>query len=262
MSDAYQGSGEPISLRGLKDAYEQIGCKEETLWALLTVETRGFGYQPDRRPKILFERHVFHRLTNGRYDDHSDISAPTPGGYAGGAAEYERLDRAIQLDEDAALRSTSWGLGQIMGFNAGALKYPNVGAMVGAFVTSEDAQLEGVCRYITANPPLREALRSGDWKTVAFCYNGSAFAKNDYDAKLRLAYERYRQDESPDVNVRAAQAYLTYLGFDPNGIDGYKGQHTLDALHRFHRQQGMEENDTIDDGTVESLRQAFAAKRL
>ncbi|MGG7377547.1 N-acetylmuramidase domain-containing protein, partial [Escherichia coli] len=38
------------------------------MWAVIHVESSGAGYQADRRPKILFERHVFHRLTGGRFD--------------------------------------------------------------------------------------------------------------------------------------------------------------------------------------------------
>jgi hypothetical protein len=35
----------------------------------------------------------------------------------------------MRLDEEAALRSTSWGLGQTMGFNAGMVGYESAGAM-------------------------------------------------------------------------------------------------------------------------------------
>src|SRR5204863_9082982 len=38
-----------------------------------SVETSGCGYLPDRRPKILFERHVFSRLTEHRYDGLIDL---------------------------------------------------------------------------------------------------------------------------------------------------------------------------------------------
>ena len=72
---------------------------------------------PDRRPQILFERHIFHRLTDGKFDD-GQISDPAAGGYgARGAAQYDRLALALAKDADAALQSASWGIGQIMGMN-------------------------------------------------------------------------------------------------------------------------------------------------
>ena len=261
MNLAFRGGGDPISCSGLRDAFVRLDCEQASLWALLTVETRGFGFLPDRRPKILFERHVFHRLTDGRFDSCPDLSSATPGAYEGGAAEYERLDRAAALHEDAALRSASWGLGQIMGFNATRLRYPNVRAMIAAFVTSEDGQLDGVCRFIEDSAALHGALRRHDWNKLAFHYNGGAYAKNEYDARLRHAYERFGRHGCPDVDVRAAQAYLAYLGFDPQGIDGAKGPHTLNALHRFQRQAGLPVDDVVDANTVDTLRQAFAAKR-
>lgn len=256
MTIPYQGTGEPISGQKLQQTYDELGCAKETLWALLTVETRGFGYLPDRRPKILFERVVFHTRTHGKYDSHSDISSATVGGYLGGAAEYQRLAAAMQLDEQAALSSASWGLGQIMGFNATDLKYANVNAMIAAFVASEDAQLDGVRRFIESNN-LRAAMRNNHWQQIAAVYNGKSYARNEYDSKLRYAHDRYVQDGCPDVVLRAAQAYLTYLGYDPKGIDGIKGRNTLAALHRFEQHESLPQSDTIDDGTVAALRQAY-----
>jgi len=261
MNMPYQGTGAPITGKALQTTQQRIGCDPATLWALLTVETRGFGYLTDRRPKILFERHIFHRLTDGRYDAYADLSARQPGGYIGGAAEYGRLQRAIALDRDAALSSASWGLGQIMGYHAGKLHYAGIDAMVDAFVASEDDQLDGMCRFIETTPKLRDAMRREEWATIAFCYNGSAYAKNEYDTKLRQAYQLYDSDGCPDVNVRAAQVYLTYLGFDPMGIDGRRGRHTLDALHAFQLKEGLPRDDVIDDATVDTLQQAFRRRQ-
>jgi hypothetical protein len=261
MNMRYQGPGAPISEDGMNQACERLNCDVETLWALLTVETRGFGFQHDRRPKILFERHIFHGLTDGLHDrDHPNLSASVAGGYTGGAEEYSRLQKACTLNEAAALKSTSWGLGQIMGFNAEKLGYASVGEMIDSFVKSEDAQLEGVCRFIQASSSLHKALCQRDWKKVAFYYNGSAYARNEYDAKLHFAYERYVQQGCPDVNVRAAQAYLTYLGFEPRGIDGVKGRNTISALNRFQASEQLETSDTINVATVKVLQSAFARR--
>ena len=55
--------------------------------------------------------------------------------------------RAITLDRRAALRSTSWGIGQVMGFHAESLGYPDVETMVKAMVADEDEQLRAVATY-------------------------------------------------------------------------------------------------------------------
>ncbi|HEX9955516.1 MAG TPA: N-acetylmuramidase domain-containing protein [Allosphingosinicella sp.] len=114
MAMAFTGAGAPISEGGFASASRKLGNGRAALWALLAVETKGFGFLPDRRPKILFERHIFHRRTGGRFSEaHPDISNSRSGGYLGGADEYRRLERAMRLDRDAALESASWGLGQI-----------------------------------------------------------------------------------------------------------------------------------------------------
>jgi len=93
------------------------------LQAVAEVESSGSGFlpAPDRRPKILFEGHVFHRLTAGRYSaTHPGISYPQwdRRRYSGSlAGEWKRLDKAAALDPVAAMQSASWGAFQIMGFN-------------------------------------------------------------------------------------------------------------------------------------------------
>src|SRR5690348_15311282 len=85
----FQGNAAALSSDGLAQVSASLGVYAPEIWTVLAVETSGCGYLPDRRPQILFERHIFHRLTNGQYDD-GDISDPSPGGYGPrGAQQYE-----------------------------------------------------------------------------------------------------------------------------------------------------------------------------
>src|SRR5277367_4598660 len=104
----------PLSAAGFQSAVNALGVDTPTVQALLTVETPGCGYLSDRRPQILFERHIFSRLTGRVFDaQFPDISNPTQGGYGkGGAPQYARLGKAVALNQEAALKSASWGLGQ------------------------------------------------------------------------------------------------------------------------------------------------------
>jgi peptidoglycan hydrolase-like protein with peptidoglycan-binding domain len=61
----------------------------------------------------------------------------------------------------------------------------------------------------------------------------------------------------PDLNVRAAQFYLTYLGFHPGPVDGIAGQQTLSALAQFQTQSGLQTTNVIDGDTVAQLRAAL-----
>ncbi|MBV9181216.1 MAG: DUF3380 domain-containing protein, partial [Acidobacteria bacterium] len=126
----FQGNAKPLSADGLAKAATTLGVYAAEIWTVLAVETCGCGYLPDRRPQILYERHIFHRLTGGKYDD-GDISDPNPGGYGPrGAPQYDRLAKAMQEDRNAALESTSWGIAQIMGMNYALAGFENVEAMV------------------------------------------------------------------------------------------------------------------------------------
>jgi peptidoglycan hydrolase-like protein with peptidoglycan-binding domain len=222
------------------------------------VETRGCGFFADRRPVILFERHIFSRRTKGRFDAKApDISNPQAGGYAGGVAEYERLERALALDEQAALMSASWGLGQVMGFHAEDLGYGSVEPFVRRMMESEDEQLGALAAFIQKNG-LAKPLQNHDWATFAKGYNGPAYAKNQYDKKLASAYLRLSTQAAPDLSVREGQLLLMYLGFEPGTPDGALGPNTKGALKRFQAQQQLPITATFDAATLDALRKQHA----
>jgi hypothetical protein len=241
MSMNFMGRGTPMTRPDFADAVATLNCDDASLWAVFTVETRGFGFFRDRRPQILFERHIFHKRTGGKFSAaNPDISNPKAGGYHGGAAEYDRLAKAMTLNQRAALESASWGLGQVMGFNAVSSGFSDVEAMVTAMVAGEVAQLKSVVGYIRSRPPLLNALRAHTWDRVAFFYNGSSFAKNHYDAKLRQNFLLFQTEANrPNVDVRTAQACLTYLKFDPRGIDGHRGPGFEAALAAYRQVRGI-----------------------
>lgn len=252
----FPGDSRPLTGEGLAQAAETIGVKVPEIWALLTVETRGAGYLPDRRPVILFERHVFHKLTNGAYDaTYLDICNPKPGGYGpgGGARQYERLNRALALNANAAMQSASWGLGQIMGYHATRVGYADVNALVTAMARSEDEQLAAVARLIHADNTWRRALITHDWPSFARAYNGPAYAINKYDLRLAQQYQRWAAGPLPDLEVRAAQLYLTYRGYTPGPIDGLIGRMTRQALEDFQECEGLPVTGEADEATLARL---------
>src|SRR5262245_18900191 len=138
---AFVGRSRPLSSDGLTAVAMSLSVGVKEVWTVLNVETSGCGFLPDRRPQILYERHIFHRLTGGRFDD-GDLSDPTAGGYgARGAHQYDRLTAAMTFDRVAALESASWGLGQVLGENFAIAGFASVDEMVQATSDSEDAQI-------------------------------------------------------------------------------------------------------------------------
>lgn len=247
------GAGKALSEAGFATAANAVEAPEAALWAVLAVETSGAGFLKDRRPKILFERHVFSRLTGGRFDaEDPDVSAPAQGGYgASGSHQYDRLQAAIVLDRSAALQSASWGLGQIMGENFRSAGFSDVDTMVSQFVGSEDAQFLGMTRFVDALG-LAAPLRAHDWQRFARAYNGPNYAAGNYDGLLAHFFQKYADGGAPDLRVRAAQLYLTYQGFSLV-VDGVLGPATRDAVKSWRTAKKLPGGGDIDDALLNSL---------
>ncbi|UCS82818.1 endolysin [Yersinia phage vB_YenS_P400] len=179
----------------IKRAADKLGVEPAKVWAVTEVESNGYGMLPSGKPKILFERHVFRKelakrgiKTDGLPES---ICSVKTGGYQGGEAEYNRLDRAAKIEREAALSSCSWGLFQIMGYHWKALKYASLQEFVNAMYSGEAGQLDAFVRFIQANPQLDKALKSGDWTAFAKGYNGAGYKANRYDEKLKAAYDKH-----------------------------------------------------------------------
>jgi peptidoglycan hydrolase-like protein with peptidoglycan-binding domain len=175
-----------------KEAAELLKCDVAAIKAVAEVESRGAGFLGDGRPKILFERHKFHKDTGGRYDaTHPGISSGSAGGYgAGGTHQWDRFDEAAALDKTAAIRSCSWGKFQVMGFNFKVCGFANVEDFYAAMQESEGEHLKAFCNFIAGNN-LDGALRNHQWAKVAEGYNGKDYKINQYDTKLAAAHAKY-----------------------------------------------------------------------
>ncbi|MFO1183655.1 MAG: N-acetylmuramidase domain-containing protein [Bauldia sp.] len=223
------------------------GVEAAALRAVIAVETGGSGFDRRGRPSVLFERHLFWAaLGPGAKRDRAAAEGlayarwgerPYPRSSDG---VYDEIGRAAAIDEDAALRSTSWGLGQILGREHDEAGYPNARAMVEAFMAGEGAQLAGMVRLIKARR-LDGALRDHRWADFARAYNGAGFRKNRYDEKLAAAYRRFLAGGAdagpplpePDPAVAQAQAMLHRLRLYDGAIDGVAGPVTQAAILAF-----------------------------
>lgn len=186
-------------------AAKQLGVDEATVKAVASIESNGSGFikdsQGNNMPKILFERHImFKRLRDFTPIKSSDMAAkypdivnPLAGGYKGGLAEHERLNRAVKIDRNTALESASWGAYQVLGLHWKALGLSSVQEFVNKSYT-EEGQLDLFVRFIKASPNILKALKAKDWVGVAKGYNGPSYAKNNYDVKLREAYEKFSKE--------------------------------------------------------------------
>lgn len=251
---AFTGPGKPLTQKALDEAGAVVGIPNSAMWAVIQVESSGAGYESDRRPKILFERHKFSQATGRRFDaTHPDISNPVGGGFgAGGAHQYDRLAEALLLDRKAALASASWGLGQVLGSNFRVAGFTDVEDMVAKMVQSERHQLLGMFNFIDGNN-LGRHLQNKDWRRFALGYNGANAEANGYPAKLQTAFNTFDGGSPPDIRVRIAQLGLTFLGHNPGGVDGLVGNNTRRALHRFQAAEGMPQTNDLTNADFDAL---------
>ena len=175
-----------------ENAASRLRCSVAAIKAVCEVEAPRGGFLSTGEPTILFERHIFSRLTQHRYDHlYPDISNRTPGGYGTLAAQHSRLLRATRLNREAALMSASWGRFQILGENYKQAGFSSIQGFINAMYTSEQRQLDAFVAFILADSVLISSLRLRNWAAFARRYNGPNYAINQYDRKLAAAYFRY-----------------------------------------------------------------------
>ena len=191
-----------LTLSDYEEAAAALGIEVAAILAVKEVE---LGNKPAfvnaGRPRILFEGHIFWRQLQKRGIDprqymqgNEEVLYPkwTRSHYTNsGQGEYARLQKAMSINEEAALASASWGMFQIMGFNYKVCGCRNVNEFVQIMGQSEVAQLQMFMNFLQANGQ-DKFLRNHDWAGFARSYNGPGYAQNRYDVKIRDAYNRLR----------------------------------------------------------------------
>jgi len=174
-------------------AATQLDCEVEAIMAVTAVESRGSGFNSDGTPVTLFEGHIFHRLTDGRYtEQYPTISyAKWTKVHYGRTwqADKERLNIARSLDDDAACQSASWGMFQIMGMNYKLCGFSSVLDFVAEMEVDENAHLAAFTQFVK-NSGLADELRDKRWADFARRYNGPSYKVNAYDVKLARSYAK------------------------------------------------------------------------
>ena len=177
-----------------------LGCSVDAVKAVSLVETNGGGFNPDGYPKTLFEGHYFSRLTDHLYDkDYPTISYPkwTKQFYCKNwKDEHARLVLASTLDQEAALRSASWGMFQIMGDNYKLCGFDDVIQFVNAMCEGASHHLEAFTQYVI-NRHLNDELQNLEWADFARQYNGPGQV-DVYSKLLSDAYEKVEHAPGAD----------------------------------------------------------------
>lgn len=244
MSKPWKGAARRASLEDFVATAEEVGCDLAALQAVWQVEASG---QPFRRDGSLERRFEPHKLAKpeGNYKTSAKLPFKT---------REAKFEAAYDRNAEDAMRATSWGGPQIMGFNANAAGYPTAGAMVIAMADSEAEQLRAFARLIKSWG-LDSALRAHDWRTFAARYNGNANVKV-YSAKIETAYQKLSGQSSPVVlrsgDKGAAVKRLQYaLGID---VDGSFGPETDKAVRQFQKRHALPVDGVVGQRTWEAIK--------
>ncbi|EEY52491.1 VgrG protein [Vibrio cholerae CT 5369-93] len=185
-------NGDEIEESDYEEAARELNCEVAAIKAVAKTETGSygtyfnFGQGDDDVPAILFERHHFHKYTNGKYDMYEDISNPIAGGYGTISTQYSKLMKAYALDKRAALKSVSWGKFQILASNYVEAGYSSPEDFILDISKSEKNQLKSFVNFIKSDKVLLSSIRSKNWLSFARRYNGPR--QKGYDLKMEKNY--------------------------------------------------------------------------
>lgn len=216
--NGFRGRALPLKDGDVELVAGYLGCETAAVRAVMAVESRSKAYQ-DGRPIILNEPHVFYRelgkISRAKRDE--AVSAglaykkwKTKPYLRTQAERYAWLDKAMKIDKEAALKSCSWGLGQVMGFNHAVCGLDTAEAFVKAMMHSKGGQLLVIARFIVGNKLQRHLRRPHNWRKFARSYNGPGYATHGYHTKLARAYAN-RPDSEKTVPPIPSDAALEAL---------------------------------------------------
>lgn len=183
------GSGEKMRVASLWNNYglaieheAKLASLDPTIaLAIFSVES-GRAYDNDTGLVIIrFEPHVFKRYTK------QDVLAP----HTSQKAEWESFINAYKINSDAAIKSTSYGLPQLMGFNFGVTNHTDPKSLLLAFQRSCREQIAGFFGFVKKNG-LEEKARKEDFVGFARKYNG--IGKEELYAKKMRNFLSHARD--------------------------------------------------------------------
>ncbi len=178
--------------------------------AIMTVEAGKKPFGPNGMPIMRFEPHVFNGQLRqqgisgspGTWADGNKLVGRKVDGVScegGQGGEQACLAKAISINKEAAYRSISMGIGQIMGFNYKLANFNNAEEMFQSFSQSGGglkAQLHGMFNLIKSNNNILNAIRSKNFSAFTSAYNGSkpgSALHERYTQALQNAYASHQR---------------------------------------------------------------------
>ncbi len=166
----------------------------EVMMAIIEVETPGYGFDP-KTGKILIQ---FEPSWFKKHEPFAPSGKWSLNGVEVQSKEWVAFNDAFSIDKESAMKSTSIGLPQIMGFHFERLGYKSVGEMWDDFKKGEYQQVLALFRFVLTDSKLAKAVRDKDYHMIAYIYNGAKYKemakkwkREPYDVSLKKATEKW-----------------------------------------------------------------------
>ncbi len=187
----FNGAAQRFTLADVAKAAAYLSVDIPHVQAVMAVETGNSSFDGQGRPTALFEPSVFYRLTGGPIRTRAvqaKLAYERQGMMPYPDDSYPTIQRAVALDQEAALQSVSWGVAQLMGENYRLCGYATVLEMVQDAMASGGAQVQQFAHFV-ASRGLAYDLRTENWRGFALAYNGPGNVM-EYARRLGLAYQK------------------------------------------------------------------------
>ena len=166
----------------------------EVMMAIIEVETPGYGFDP-KTGKILIQ---FEPSWFKKHEPFAPSGKWSLNGVEVQSKEWIAFNDAFSIDKESAMKSTSIGLPQIMGFHFERLGYKSVGEMWDDFKKGEYQQVLALFRFVLTDSKLSKAVRDKDYHMIAYIYNGAKYKemakkwkREPYDVSLKKTTEKW-----------------------------------------------------------------------
>lgn len=177
----------------------RIGIEPEALRAFIDVESSGQGFDPATGKIIIQFEPVWFR----RHEPYAPSGTWSVNKVERQAKEWAAFNNAYSISPEGAMKSTSIGMGQVMGFHYQRLGYKSAGDMWDDAKKGEERQIHQMAEFINTDRKLWTAIRTKDWHTVALRYNGAKYkelaikwGRTPYNISMAEAYARHQANKT------------------------------------------------------------------
>lgn len=172
------------------------GYEYAALKAVIAKESSGHGFDTTTGKIIIqFEPLYFKRLSDkwannivGHVWYGNKVSNQT--------LEWLAFNDAYSIDAEAAMKSTSIGMMQVLGVHYAELGFKTIDEMWDYGKVSEYNQVDIGVKFIKSQIIIDKALKDKDWATFAMHYNGPKYKMNNYDTDLAKFYSHFSIDQN------------------------------------------------------------------